>query len=172
MYWCCDVTSHDVNGNLFHICKVIDLYSRKIIGHSVSEKNNTNLTCLAVKDAFENRAHPTNIIFHSDQGSNYTSNKFRGLLYTLGMKQSFSRVAIPYDNSVIEGYFSNLKNGHLNCVEIYTFQKLIYEVNEYVDYYNNFRPHEGIGNITPQIAEDRYYAKDYTYIQKENINPQ
>ena len=59
---------------------VMDLFSRKIVGYCLSSQNNNKLTVNIFKDAYESRERPKGLMFHRDQGSNYTSNEFADLL--------------------------------------------------------------------------------------------
>lgn len=120
----------------------MDLFSRMIIGYTVSCKNDNNITVNALKMAYESRNCPAGVTFHSDQGSNYTSNQYVNLLSSLKIKQSFSKRATPYDNSVVETFFSNMKQGDLNHRNLDYLDDLKNAVSEYIKYYNEKRPHE------------------------------
>lgn len=81
---------------------------RKILfTYRLSSQNNNKLAVNTFKDAFELRNRPKGLTFHSDQGSNYTSNEFADLLDAVKVGQSLSQAGTPYDNSVIEAFFSN-----------------------------------------------------------------
>ena len=155
--WCGDVTQVNINKNKFYICVILDLFSRKVISYKVSCKNNNSLTINTFKDAFEKRGRPSDLTFHSDQGANFTSNEYRGLLYVLKVKQSFSKRGTPYDNAAMESFFSNMKQDDLNSREFEYFEELEPAVKEYIEYYNNFRPHRTLDNKTPNQFEEEYY---------------
>lgn len=155
--WCGDVTQVNINKNKFYICVILDLFSRKVIAYKVSCKNNNSLTINTFKDAFEKRGRPSNLTFHSDQGVNYTSNEYKSLLYILKVNQSFSKRGTPYDNAAIESFFSNMKQDDLNSRDFEYFEELELAVKEYIEYYNNFRPHRTLNNKTPNQFEEEYY---------------
>lgn len=155
--WCGDVTQVNINKNRFYICVILDLFSRKVIAYKVSCKNSNSLTINTFKDAFEKRGRPSDLTFHSDQGANFTSNEYRGLLYTLKVKQSFSKRGTPYDNAAMESFFSNMKQDDLNSRDFEYFEELEPAVKEYIEYYNNFRPHRTLNNKTPNQFEEEYY---------------
>jgi transposase InsO family protein len=98
-----------VGNNDCYICVIIELFSRKILAFEVSYHNNTDLALLTMKKAFEERMRPTNLTFHSDQGSAYTSYRFRKYLRENGVKSSFSNPGTPYDNAVAEAFFSVMR---------------------------------------------------------------
>jgi len=103
--WVSDVTYFKCKHNTYYICVIIDLYARKVVGYHISLKNNTQLTKDTFKIAYSSRQPSSDLLFHSDQGSNYTSKSFINYLIKHGIKQSFSRASMPYDNSVIESFF-------------------------------------------------------------------
>ena len=72
-FWAGDVTEVRVGTNKFYLCAILDMFSRKVIAYRVSSQNNTTLTINTFKDAFEARGRPTELCFHSDQGTNYTA---------------------------------------------------------------------------------------------------
>ena len=76
-----------------------------MIACKVSHKNSTQLTKSTFKLAYELRQPDKDLLFHSDRGSNYISKTFMDYLRNLGVKQSFSRAHMPYDNSVCESFF-------------------------------------------------------------------
>lgn len=156
-FWCGDVTMVKINDNKYYICVVMDLFSRMIIGSQVSTQNNDMLTITALKNAYETRNHPTTVTFHSDQGSNYTSAQYRALLHSLKIEQSFSKKGTPYDNAVIESFFSNMKQEELNSKDFEYLEELKNSVKNYIDYYNNYRPHKTLNYKTPKDFEIEYY---------------
>lgn len=74
-----------------YLAVVIDLFARKIVGWAMSLSPNTNLTLKALELAYESRARPRGLMFHSDQGSHYTSLKCRQRLWHYKITQSMSR---------------------------------------------------------------------------------
>ena len=159
LFWCGDVTQVNINDNKFYICVILDLFSRKVIAYRISSQNNDALTVNTFKSAYENRGNPKGLTFHSDQGVNYTSNQYRNLLHSLKVVQSFSKKGTPYDNAVIEGFFSNMKQDDLNSRELEYYDDLKEAVDNYIDYYNNDRPHRTLNNKTPNEYENDFYHK-------------
>lgn len=156
LFWVGDVTEVKIWSAKFYICTVMDLFSRKVIAHRLSSQNNNKLTVNTFKDAFESRNRPKGLTFHSDQGSNYTSSEYTDLLRALKVEQSLSKSGTPYDNSVIEAFYSNLKQEDLNSCEFEEFDELVVVVDRYVNFYNSYRPHEFLGYKTPDEVEEEY----------------
>lgn len=157
--WVTDVTEVSVLKNTFFICTILDLFSRKVIGHRVHCKNNTNLIINTLKDAYENRESPENVIIHSDRGSNYTSYKFRSLLKSLKLISSYSRTARPTENAVVESFFSHFKKEEIYRNQYNTLEELIKATDEYVEFFNDFRPHHHLNGQTPNSFEKNYLIK-------------
>ena len=157
LFWCGDVTQVNINDNKFYICVILDLFSRKVIAHKISSRNDDALTVNTFKYAYEERDNPEGLTFHSDQGVNYTSNQYKNLLHTLKVEQSFSKRGTPYDNAVIEGFFSNMKQDDLNSRHFEYLDDLKNAVADYIEYYNNERPHNTLKNKTPNEYEEEYY---------------
>jgi putative transposase len=88
---------------------MLDLYSRKVIGWAMSDRNDTKLVCDALMMAHWRQGKVKDVIVHSDQGSTYASNEYRRLLKEHNMQCSMSRKGECHDNAVAESFFSSLK---------------------------------------------------------------
>lgn len=88
LIWVSDITYIKVLNQYYYICVVLDLFSRRILSYSISDSINTALTLAAFDDAFQSRDPPQDLMFHSDQGAQYTSYIFRAHLKELHIKQS------------------------------------------------------------------------------------
>ena len=165
--WVSDVTYFSVFNRMYYICVVLDLYARKVIAYKTSRHNSTQLTKAVVKMAYEKR-HPTEeLLFHSDQGSNYTSNEFRKHLKSIHITQSFSNPGMPYDNSVMESFFGNFKREALYRYRFKSEKDFFESIETYINFYNNKRPHSILMNQTPDKFEANYFNK-----YKGNSKPQ
>ena len=154
--WVSDITYFRYNGMMYYICVILDLFARKVVAYKISTKNSTQLTKGTFKIAYESR-RPSNLLFHSDQGTNYTSKTFIKYLRDLNVKQSFSNAGVPYDNSVIESFFKSMKSERLYRTEFHSERELRESINHYIEFYNNRRPHSILSNRTPNAYEANYY---------------
>lgn len=102
MTWVSDVTEFHYKNVTVHICVVMDLFSRKVVGCKFAYSNNTHLLKMTFRQAYDSRHPGKGLVFHSDRGGNYRSRSMRLMLMSLGVEQSFSRSHVPYDNSVAE----------------------------------------------------------------------
>lgn len=104
--WVSDVTYFSIFNRMYYICVVLDLYARKVIAHKISRHNSTQLTKATAKMAYKKRTPSASLLFHSDQGSNYTSIEFRKYLKSINLTQSFSvrecLMTIPLWNHPLE----------------------------------------------------------------------
>ncbi|WP_330587543.1 IS3 family transposase [Acutalibacter sp. 1XD8-36] len=104
--WGSDVTYFRFHEKKFYICAVIDLFARRVIAYRIGKSNSTQLVKSTFRTAYENRCPTQPLIFHTDRGTNYRAAAFCSYLKSLGVTQSFSKAYTPYDNSVMESFFS------------------------------------------------------------------
>ena len=157
--WVSDVTCFRTNGKNYYICVVLDLYSRMVISYGVSRRNSTQLIRRTFQDAFNHRSPSLPLTFHTDRGSNYRSETFCNLLQQLGVTQSFSKASTPYDNSVVESFFSSLKREELYRKKYRSKKEFRTALDDYMDFYNADRPHAHNKYRTPAQAESDYYSE-------------
>jgi len=151
--WVSDVTYFKFDDKSYYICVIIDLFSRKVVGHRVSIKNSTQLIKSTFKQAYENRKPQEKLVFHSDRGSNYRSATFRHHLETLDVEQSFSKAHVPYDNSVAESFFASMKREELYRTKYRSENEFKKSIDNYIIFYNTKRPHKTVKNKTPEQFE-------------------
>ena len=155
--WVSDVTYFKFNNNAYYICVIIDLFSRKVVGYKIGKNNSTQLVKSTFRQSYNTRK-PDNLIFHTDRGSNYRSNAFCKYLQSLNVKQSFSRVHLPYDNSVMESFFSSMKKEELYRKKYSSELEFKKAVDEYIIFYNTKRPHTTLNYKTPDQVELEYLS--------------
>lgn len=139
--WCGDVTYIKVGKRWMYFAAVLDLFARRIVGWSFSMTPDASLTCEALRMAVELRGHPKDVMFHSDQGCQYTSHKFRNELVTHGLRQSMSRKGECWDNAPMERFFGSLKSEWVPAEGYESVHDAQHDVQRYVMRYNNRRPH-------------------------------
>jgi transposase InsO family protein/transposase-like protein len=158
--WVSDVTYVRVSNGFYYICVVIDLYARKVLSYGISKDFNVELVMDTFSRAYDAREQPSKLMFHSDQGVQYTSYIFRELLRNKKVDQSFSKPGAPYDNAIAEAFFASMKKEELFRNIYDSADDLIVSVCEYVDFFNNNRPHQRLGFKTPNQAEEAFWAKN------------
>ena len=156
--WTGDVTYIWTGNRWAYLAVVLDLFARKPVGWAISFSPDSKLTAKALAMAFESRGRPKDLLFHSDQGTHYTSVKYRQQLWRYTIKQSLSRRGNCWDNSPMERFFRSLKtewvptDGYQNLTEAKN------HIGNYIlGYYSQVRPHSFNGGKTPNKAEQTYW---------------
>ena len=163
--WVSDTTCFKLNNLYYYICVIIDLYSRRVVAHSISPKHSTQLITRAFKSAFKIRQPGDGLIFHSDRGSQYTSYAFGKLLKACKAEHSFSPTGKPCHNAVMESFFSSMKKEKLYRTNYHSVNELMKHVGKYIEFYNMERPHAGLDYKTPNTYERLFYEHNF---QKAN----
>ncbi|WP_373370586.1 IS3 family transposase [Pectobacterium parmentieri] len=155
--WCGDITYIWAGNRWNYLAVVMDLFARRIIGWSLSANADTALISGALRMAYGSRGRPMNVMFHSDQGSQYTGMKYQQLLWRYRMKQSVSRRGNCWDNSPMERFFRSLKTEWIPAGGYGDKHEAQKQIGLYIlSYYNSVRPHHYNGGLTPEESENRY----------------
>ena len=134
----------------------MDLFSRKIIGWATSSSPDTTLTLRALRLAIRDREITPELIFHSDQGSHYTSKEFRSALSFHDIKQSMSRRGNCLDNAVVERFFRSLKSERVRRTTYANHALARQDIGNYIEvFYNRIRRHSANGNMSPMAYEEK-----------------
>ena len=122
--WTGDVTYVRIKGGWCYLAVVIDLFARCVVGFSISDSPDSFLTASALQMAYQTRLKPSGVLFHSDQGTHYTSKQFaQSVAKCTRMKQSMSRKGNCWDNAPTERFFRSFKTewmpkgGYENIIE-------------------------------------------------------
>lgn len=153
--WVSDITYIRVNDDWNYLTTIIDLADRKIVGWALSEDMTTeNTTMKAWVTARANRAISDGLIFHSDRGVQYASNKMCNLFsFNRKITQSMSRKGNCWDNAVAESFFKTIKHEWLYRFKFTSFNQLFDSVSDYISWYNTERLHSSLGYLTPLEME-------------------
>ena len=142
-----------------YLAIVMDLFDLKVVGWSYGMNMTDDLVIDAFNKAMINRKLNKDGIFHSDRGSQYTSNDFEQVLEELKIKHSYSKKGYPYDNASMESFNAILKKEEVNVNNYETFNKAKLAIFEFIEsWYNNQRIHSTIGYITPNEKYNNYIA--------------
>ncbi len=154
--WASDITYISTHQGWLYLAVVMDLFSRRIVGWSMSRWINRHLVIDALNMAIGTRRPGAELIHHSDRGSQYTSDDFRDELLKHGIECSMSACGNCYDNAVVESFFGLLKREWVNRVRYRTREEARADVFEYIEcFYNRKRRHGYLGNISPAEFEKR-----------------
>jgi len=159
--WVSDFTYVPTWKGFVYVAFVIDAYARRIVGWRVSRTAHASFVLDALEQALHERrpVHRGGLVHHSDRGSQYVSIKYTERLAEAGVEPSVGSVGDSYDNALAETI-----NGLYKAEVIHrrapwrSFEAVELATLEWVDWFNNHRLLEPIGNIPPVEAEERYYA--------------
>jgi len=156
--WVSDITYIRTGKGWAYLCAVMDLYSRKIVGHAVKQHMKKELVVQALEQAISRRGSvEKGLIFHSDQGTQYGSETVGKSLKKNKMLGSMSGKGSCYDNATMESFFNSFKR---ECVGIDVFKDVEAaekEIFNYIEcYYNNKRKHSSLGYLSPVKFEEKH----------------
>ncbi|EIU7170045.1 TPA: IS3 family transposase [Pseudomonas aeruginosa] len=154
--WCGDITYVWAQGRWHYLAAVLDLHTRRVIGWAFSAKPDAELVIKALDMAYEQRGKPQQVLFHSDQGSQYASRLFRQRLWRYRMQQSMSRRGNCWDNSPMERLFRSLKSEWVPSTGYLTAQEAQRDISHYLMHrYNWISPHQFNDGLPPAVAEEK-----------------
>lgn len=147
-----DITYLRTHEGWTYLAAVMDLANREIVGWSCGQKADANLAIEALDNAINKHSPLTSsLLFHSDQGCQYTAKSFANHLTGKEITQSMSRRGNCFDNAVMERFFRSLKTERLNNVSIINHDSAVQLVEKYIRFYNYKRRHSANDNVSPAI---------------------
>ena len=154
--WVADITYVSTWSGFLYLAVVLDAFSRRIVGWSMSVSLHRQVVLDALNMALMTR-HPSNVIHHSDQGSQYTSIDFGKRCGKAGVRPSMGSVGDCYDNAMAESFFATLECELLDRRRFKTHAEARIAVFEFIEgFYNPHRRHSSIGYLSPINYEHRY----------------
>jgi transposase InsO family protein len=152
--WVADITYIPTREGWLYLAVVLDLYSRKIVGWSMSHQVTADLVEDALRMALYERQPDPGLLHHSDRGSQYASDQIRRILASNRIQVSMSRTANCYDNAVMESFFSTLKCEWVHHQDYQTRTEACRDIFEYIaGFYNTIRRHSTLGYVSPNQFE-------------------
>lgn len=158
--WVGDITYiNTLKDGWCYLASVMDLHTKKIVGYAFSRSMTTNLISRALENAYQTQQPQDGLVFHSDLGSQYTSDEFAKMIDSYQMTHSFSHKGCPYDNACIESFHAILKKEEVNHVSYINFYSAKVALFQYIEgWYNRKRIHGSIHYQTPQKLENKIKA--------------
>lgn len=148
--WVADFTYIWTAEGWLYVAAVIDLFSRRVVGWSMSDTMTAQLVTDALIMAIWRRGKPDALLHHSDQGSQYTSEQFQRLMTDNGVTCSMSRSGNVWDNAAMESFFSSLKTERVGKKVYRTRAQAKADVFDYIEcFYNPTRRHSTLGYLSP-----------------------
>lgn len=158
--WQSDITYILVNGQFYYIVFIIDVYSRRIVGYQASDHMRSEANVMALRKAFQLRSSDdlTNLIHHSDRGSQYISKDYTSLLENKDIKISMGLKAT--DNAYAERLNGIIKNEYLKYKDMGSLNDLKRELKKAVKHYNEKRTHINLDKVNPVDYEQKMVNLD------------
>ena len=155
-HWTGDITYIRTSQGWLYLAIVLDLYSRRVVSWAFSSQPNSELSIRAINLAVQLRRPQQSVLFHSDQGVQYSSDVFRQALTQYNITASMSRRGNCLDNAVTERFFRSLKSERVNYKQYKTRADGMVDIADYIEsFYNQKRRHSTLGNISPVEYEAR-----------------
>lgn len=155
--WLTDITYIPTREGWLYLAAVLDVFSRRIVGWSMSDRIDTELVTSALQMATTQRSPEPGLLHHSDRGVQYASDAYRQILDELGVVCSMSRKGNCWDNAMMESFFGSLKSEWVYGKDYQTQEDAKQDLFKYIEmFYNRQRRHASLGYISPAEFERRY----------------
>lgn len=169
--WVADMTYVPTWAGFIFLAIVLDVWSRRIVGWSIGEQMTADLVLAALNMAIAQR-RPTDVIHHSDQGSQYTSVALGQRCAKMGVRPSMGSVGDAYDNAMAESFFASLECELIDRRSFQTKAEARLALFTYIEgWYNPRRRHSALGRVSP-INFERSYAQDKSPVIQHPLQPQ
>ncbi|MEY8712106.1 IS3 family transposase [Mangrovibacter phragmitis] len=157
--WAGDITYLRTDEGWLYLAVVIDLWSRAVIGWSMSSRMTAKLACDALQMALWRRKRPKNVIVHTDRGGQYCSADYQALLKRHNLRGSMSAKGCCYDNACAESFFHSLKIECIHGERFISREIMRTTVFNYIECdYNRWRRHSACGGLSPEQFENENLA--------------
>jgi len=158
--WVADLTFIRTRQGWLYLVAILDLFSRKVVGWHASPQPTAQLVATAYRMALFERQPPQRLLFHSDRGTQFTSQLIKELHQAQNLVVSMSRTGNCYDNAPIESFFARLKVEWIQGQVYPTLRAAYLDVVRYIaSFYNTSRLHSALDYVSPAQYEAQYYAK-------------
>lgn len=155
--WVSDITYLKTRDGWLYLCVWIDLFSRAVVGWSLSPSLASGLVCNALDSALKRRPGVRPLV-HSDRGIQYASAEFRRMLWKNKLRQSMGKKGDCFDNAVAESFFGILKT-EIDLTKNMSASQVRHTIFDYIEiFYNRKRLHSKLGYKTPEEVEHKYWS--------------
>jgi len=152
--WLSDITYVRLQSEFIYLAVIVDGFSRRCIGWTMSRQLDASLTLAALQQALKQRTVAPGLVHHSDRGVQYASQRYTDLLKTNGIQISMSRRGNPYDNAFAESFIKTLKYEEVYLNDYESFAEAYASIEQFLeDVYNHKRLHSALGYRPPAEFE-------------------
>jgi putative transposase len=161
--WVADISYVPTWSGFLFLAVVVDVFSRRVVGWSMSARQQTELVTRALQMAVIRRRPDDVVVHHSDQGCQYTSYDFAKACRAAGVERSMGSVGDCYDNAMAESFFATLECELIDRSVFENRNQARLAVFDFIEvFYNPWRRHSSIGNLSPAEYERRWRAKNHS----------
>ena len=156
--WCGDITYVRTWTGFIYLATVLDCCTKKVVGYAMADHMHTSLVCQAIDMAVRRCPVEEGVtVFHSDRGSQYTSQRFLDHLKGYGIRPSVGRTGVCWDNAWAESFNATLKNERVYRTVYPTKDKAMNDIASWIELrYNHIRLHSALGYRTPDEVESEF----------------
>ncbi len=156
--WTGDITYIPTNEGWLYLAGLKDVFTAEIVGYAMGDRMTVDLVNRALFQAVSQQRPAPGLIQHTDRGSQYCAQSYRGLQKQFGMVSSMSRKGNCFDNAPIESFWGALKNELVHHRRFATRAEAEAAIREYIEiFYNRQRRHSRLGNLAPAEFAKRYW---------------
>lgn len=137
--WVTDISYIKTSQGTMYLSVIRDLFDNSIVAYKTGTEQNINLVLSTIRAAKSKEKVTVEVLLHSDQGFQYTSQAYFKLTQSYGITPSMSRRGNPYDNALAENFFSILKTECIYRTKLKTYEEARLLLGEYIHFYNNER---------------------------------
>jgi transposase InsO family protein len=167
--WVTDITYIWTAEGWLYLAAILDLFSRRVVGHATSERIDRALVLAALQNAVARRSPEAGLVHHSDRGSQYASDDYQAALEEIGVVCSMSRKGNCWDNAVAESFFATLKTELVYTRRFATRAEAREAIFHFIEvFYNRRRRHSSIDYMAPVDFEIKFVEENPTVDYKES----
>lgn len=148
--WCADITYIRLKHGFVYLVAVLDWYSRKVLSWELSNTLDAHFCVSALNKAIDRYGKPE--IFNTDQGSQFTGDRFTGKLLSENIRISMDGKGRAIDNVIVERFWRSLKYDEVYLKDYKNMKECREGIASYIEKYNSFRPHSSNDGMTPDMA--------------------
>ena len=154
--WVCDITYIGTKQGWMYLALITDVFSRRIVGWAVDDHMRFELAEKALLRAVKVRKPGSDLVVHSDRGTQYTCNAYLRMIRKLGAQQSAGATGVCWDNALAESTNGSLKKEAVHVTTFHRKAEVEPAIRAYIRYFNNQRRHSSLGYLTPAEFEDAH----------------